>query len=193
MSTALDRPKRQIDNIKLEGARITFKNFEGREGQYNQEGDRNFALLLDDPKMVEDLEADGWNVKYLRAREEGEQPQPYIQVSVSYKNRPPRVVLVTSKGKTTLPEDLVMMVDWVDIAHVDVIINPYQWAVSGKTGVKAYLKAIYVVVMEDELEQKYSDVPEIDFNGAPLQITDGNGEDDDIVDGEVIEDDQEEL
>jgi len=174
----------RIPNVTIEGARIVFRNFAGEEGQYNRKGDRNFAVLLD-PDVAEEMAKDGWNIKTLRAREEDEEPQPYVQVSVSYKGRPPRIVMVTSKGRTTIPEDQVEVLDWVDIANVDLILNPYQWAVSGKTGVKAYLKSMFVTIEEDELERKYSDVPELDFGGRPLAIEGGH---DDVIDGELVND-----
>ena len=36
------------DTIMMEGVRIIFRNFEGKEGPYNKAGERNFAVLLDD-------------------------------------------------------------------------------------------------------------------------------------------------
>lgn len=170
--------------VTIEDARILFRNFAGREGQYNREGDRNFAVVLD-PTVAEQMLQDGWNVKYLKPREEGDEPTPYVQVSVSYKNRPPRIVMVTSRGRTTLPEELVEALDYADLAKVDLIVNPYTWAVSGKTGVKAYLKSLFVTIQEDELERKYADVPELDISGRPLAIE--SGQSDDYIEGEVIE------
>jgi hypothetical protein len=172
--------------VTIENARILFRNFAGREGQYNREGDRNFAVTLD-PAVAEQMLADGWNVKYLRPREEDEQPTPYVQVSVSYKGRPPRIVIITSKGRTTLPEDMVEIVDWVDIATVDLILTPYNWGpIKGEYGVKAYLKTMYIVIAEDDLDRKYSDVPEIEAGTKPLAIT--AGPDEDIMDVEVVDD-----
>lgn len=173
--------------VKMEGVKILFRNFAGKEGQYNREGDRNFAVLLDDhvARMMLD---DGWNVKFLKAREEGDIPQAYLSVSVSYKGRPPRVNLITSAGRTPLGEDMVEFLDWVEIADVDLIINPYEWAVNGKTGIKAYLHAIYVVVAEDELEEKYRDVPEVGYT-KPLELesNDDSARLDYDFEGEVVE------
>ncbi|QPL14713.1 hypothetical protein SEA_SCHWARTZ33_68 [Gordonia phage Schwartz33] len=177
--------------LMIENAKIIFRNFAGKEGMYNAEGDRNFCILLE-PDLAQTLEKDGWNIKTLRAREEDDEPQPYIQVSVKYRGRngnsvrPPTIVMITSKGRTSLSEEECEILDWVDIANVDLIVRPFQWAVSGKTGIKAYLKSIYITIMEDELQLKYADVPEL--NGAP-QIEAGDTppfEMGDVIDGEIV-------
>ena len=59
------------NTVLMESVRIIFRNFSGKEGQYNREGDRNFAVLLDDA-VAERMAADGWNVKWLKPREDSE-------------------------------------------------------------------------------------------------------------------------
>lgn len=151
----------QDNTVLMEGVRIIFRNFSGKEGQYNREGDRNFAVLLDE-QVATDLAADGWNVKWLKPRDdaEGEDPQAYLQVSVNFKGRPPRIVLLTSTKRRNLDESEVEDLDWVDINNVDLIIRPYEWSVNGKTGIKAYLQSIYVTIEEDALEKKYAEMEE---------------------------------
>lgn len=139
----------------VEDAQIIFRNFTGKEGQYNRQGDRNFAVILPEEIAVQMLE-DGWNVRYLEAREEGEVPTPYIQVAVNFKNRPPRVVLLTATSRTQLDEDSVEVLDWADIRTADLIARGYDWDVNGKTGTKAYLQSLFVTIEEDALEQKYA-------------------------------------
>lgn len=148
---ALDKEK----GVMMEGVRITFRNFAGKEGPYNSEGDRNFAVLLDE-KTAKAMAEDGWNVKALKAREEGDPDQPYLPVAIGFKIKPPRIVMVTSRGRTPLDEQSCEILDWAEIENVDLIVRPYEWSVNGKSGIKAYLKSIYVTVREDELEQKYA-------------------------------------
>lgn len=148
------------NTVLMEGVRIIFRNFAGKEGQYNREGERNFAVLLPED-VARQMEADGWNVKWLKPRDEDEEEteQPYVAVSVKYdKGRPPRIVLITERGRTNLGEDEVEMLDWADISNVDLIVRPYEWSVNGKTGIKAYLQSLYVTIEEDPLERKYADL-----------------------------------
>ena len=154
--------------VVMENVRIVFRNFAGKEGQYNREGDRNFAVLLDED-TAEAMNNDGWNVKWLKAREEGEPEQPYLAVSVNFRGRPPKIVMITSRGRTTLGEDEVELLDWADIQTVDLILNPYEWAVTGKSGIKAYLKSMFVTIAEDELERKYAEVEDIKPRGGRIE------------------------
>lgn len=158
-------PARKNDEVMIEGADIMFRNFSGHAGTYNAEGDRNFCLMLDkQPAALEHMQREGWNIKTLKAREEGDEPRPYVQVKVEYrKGRPPRVVLVSSRGRTDLGADEVALLDMADIANVDVIVTGYHWDVNGETGVKAYLKSIYVTINEDALALKYADKLEADM------------------------------
>jgi hypothetical protein len=150
------------NTVMMEGVRIIFRNFSGKEGQYNREGDRNFGVILP-PDVAEAMLADGWNVKYLKPREgEGDEEEaetPWLAVSVNFdKGRPPKIVVVTDKKRTTLDEKSVENLDWADITNVDLIVRPYFWEVSGRTGIKAYLQSMYVTIEEDELERKYAEM-----------------------------------
>lgn len=151
------------NTVMMEGVRIIFRNFEGKEGQYNRAGDRNFGVILPSREVAEQMAADGWNVKWLQPREEDEgeetEETPWLSVSVNFgKGKPPRVVLITSRGRTNLGESEVEMLDWADITNVDLIVRPYSWDVNGKQGIKAYLQSIYVTIEEDELEKKYAEL-----------------------------------
>ena len=141
--------------VTIEGAQIIFRNFEGKDGQYNRKGDRNFAVVLP-VDLADRMLADGWNVKFLEPRDEGDEAVPYLSVTVNYQNRPPRVVMISSSARNNLTEDTVEVLDWADIQTADMIINAYEWEVNGKTGIKAYLKSLYVTIEEDELERKYA-------------------------------------
>lgn len=155
--------KQVTANITIENATIGFRNFSGKEGKVNPAGKRNFCVFLE-RDLAEALERDGWNVKWLDPRDPADDKQPILQVAVSYSNIPPRIMMITSRGKTILDEDTVNILDWADITEVDLIIRPYNWEVNQKSGVKAYVKSMYVTIAEDGFEAKYFDTPETDLS-----------------------------
>lgn len=146
-------------NLSVENAVIKFRNFSGKEGQFNPAGRRNFCVFLDTPTANE-LHDDGWNIRWLEPRNPEDERQAYLPVAVSYSHFPPKIVLITQNGKTELNEDTINILDWAEISAVDLIVRPYNWEVSGKSGVKAYVKTMYVTIVEDEYEAKYRNVPD---------------------------------
>lgn len=163
MAARTTKPARP-SNITVENAQIRFRNFEGREEMYNSEGDRNFALFLE-PELAEQLIRDGWKVKHLKPREEDDEPQAYLPVTVRFGDYPPKVVMISSRGRTELNEQTVMMLDKVILDNVDLVINGSPWEVNGNTGIKAYLKSIYATIQEDELDRKYANIPDAHRQG----------------------------
>lgn len=153
------------NNIRIEGAKLIFKNFSGRKTDFNDEGNRVFGVLLDD-ELAENLLHDGWNVKHLKPREDDpdQYAQPWLSVKVKFGKIPPIVQLITSRGKLRLDEETVGQLDWAAIKNCDLIIRPYEYpAIKGRpAGISAYLKTIYVTIAEDEFADKYSDIPDIE-------------------------------
>ena len=149
----------RAENYEIENAEIGFRNFAGAEGPCNAAGERSFAVFLR-PEDEKVLTEKGWNVKHTKAKDDDGNAKGYLPVSVAYKNYPPKIVLITSRAKTVLDEEVVEMLDWADIRNVDLVLRPYNWTVNGNTGIKAYIKSMYVVLEEDAFEAKYADIPE---------------------------------
>ena len=141
----------------IEDAEIIFRNIAGNENMYNVKGDRNFNVVIP-PELVDVLAADGWNVRTLKKAEETDPDRFVVEVKVSFKYKPPLIMLITSKKRTPLDESSVDVLDYSDIKTVDLICNGFEWDVNGKQGTKAYLKSMYVTLEEDELARKYADV-----------------------------------
>lgn len=149
------------NSLIIYGAKLVLRNFAGRQTKYTN-GARTFGVLID-PETAGKMVEEGWNVKYFQPKNEGEDPIPWISVSVNYNNIPPNIILISSSGKTRLSEDNVDMLDWAQLSNVDVSINPRRWINdAGKTCIKAYLKSMYATVYEDELDLKYAEINGMD-------------------------------
>ncbi len=144
------------NKLVIENAHILFRNFSGAEGKFNRAGDRNFCVVIENEKQAMDLMEDGWSVKTLKPREEGDQPRYYIPVTVRYDNFPPKVFMVTRKAKVLLNESTVGNLDYAELTNVDLTVTGSHWEVNGNSGTKAYLKDMYATIEEDVLAEKYA-------------------------------------
>lgn len=145
---------REQMEIRIDNAKLAFRNFTGAEGKYNPAGNRNFSVFLPDD-IAKKMGADGWYVRWLDSRE-GEPPQAIINVKLNFGNYPPNIVLISDGNMSKLTEESVKVLDFAELAQVDLILRGYTWEVQGKRGVKAYLKTGYFVLVVDELAKKYS-------------------------------------
>lgn len=157
------------DELKFEvrDAEILWPNFTGAAKEFNDEGDRNFVVVIDE-KVAEQMHADGWNVKCTIPDEENPVQRCVIKVTVKYRNKlgdkvknPPRITMISSKGHTVLTEETVDVLDAVDIKTVDLQARAFEWGpIRGEYGITAYLKKMYVTIDEDDLDRKYAQKPE---------------------------------
>lgn len=142
--------------LQIDDAHIIYRNFEGRGDKFNREGDRNFAVIIPDEDLANELVDMGWNVKIKPPREDGEDPFMFLPVKVKFNGRGPNVYLVTGDRQNRLDEETIGCLDNVDILRVDLDVRPYDWDVNGKTGRTAYLQAIRVVQDVDRFAERFA-------------------------------------
>ena len=148
-------------DLVIEDAKILFTNFSGSPTRYNPDGGKREFSVAIPLNLVEDLERDGWNVKY-RKNQDGEfdPERPYLGVKVSYKFRVPAIWLVTGGRKQLMTEETVGTLDNITIKTADVIVHPSIYETRGRRGISAYTKELYIV-MDDEsasFAAKYADL-----------------------------------
>lgn len=162
-----------VGMVTIENTQLVLKNFAGEKGRYfNTSGNPEFAVVLP-PELAKAMEKDGWNIKQFKPKEDDvNEPDFFIKVKVGVKGRPPRLVLINSKGRVDVDVDGCVVFDYVSAKNVDVILNPYSYEFQGATGISAYVQSLYVTVEEDELERKYADVPEAGAYQLPDEESD---------------------
>jgi len=143
--------------LKIDDARIIFRNFSGKASKFNREGDRNFCVVIEDAATAQRLAEDGWNIKIRPPREEGDDPFHYLPVRVKFGDYPLNIYLVSGKNMVKLDEDSVDCLDDIYIVSVDMDIRPYDWNVNDKSGRTAYLQAIKVTQEIDRFAAKHAE------------------------------------
>lgn len=139
------------DILQIDDARIIYRNFAGRGDKYNREGDRNFAVVIPDEEMANELSNLGWNIKIKPPRDMNGNVDPdatpfmFLPVKVKFNDRGPNVYLKTGDVQNKLDEESVGLLDNIDIIGVDLDIRPFDWDVNGKQGRTAYLQSIRVI------------------------------------------------
>ncbi len=156
----------RMNKLVIDNARLIFKNFSGKGDNYNREGDRNFAVIIDDHNAAEDLADAGWNVRPLVSKDPDEEPTHYIKVKVSFKVRAPKVRLLSNHKQVFLNENTISSLDFAKIEECGVVISPYMWEVNGKRGISAYLDSMYAKIEDDPFADKYADYADAPDDGS---------------------------
>lgn len=150
--------------IQIDDARIIYRNFSGAASKFNREGDRNFAVVIDDEEIKDALINDGWNVKVKAPRDDEETPFMYLPVKVKFSDYGPKVYLNAGGPKPVmLSEDTIDCLDNIDILNVNLDLRPFDWEVNGRTGRTAYLQVIDVEQRIDRFAARYNQDDNLPF------------------------------
>ena len=156
-------PERTFKGIP--GEMITWRCMEDNagDGRFHNNGNRYFAIKLSDEE-AEELENEGWPVVWrdvnARNDDEPELMKGYLKVFIKYGTRyPVDIYLVNTSNhtKTLLDEaDLDLLhIDSKPLESIDLLIRPYYWTYNDKSGVKAQVKAMNIILAQDGLDDDY--------------------------------------
>lgn len=143
--------------LQIDDARIIYRNFAGHGSKFNREGDRNFAVIIPNQEIADELIESGWNVKIKPPRDDQDMPFMYLPVKIKFNDRGPNVYLVTGERHNKLDEEAVGCIDDIDISSVSLDIRPYDWEVNGKVGRTAYLQAMQVIQEIDRFAARFAE------------------------------------
>lgn len=148
--------------LQIDDARIIWPNFSGRPDKFNKDGERNFTLVIPDPKIAEALQNDtnelgaAWNVKVRAPREEGEAPFITMAVKVKFNGRGPVVHLISGDRRVRLTEETIGCLDNMDIRSIDMDIRPFDGEGNFGPFRAAYLHSMEVVQEIDRFSARYA-------------------------------------
>lgn len=135
-----------------------WRNF-GGEMRFNETGKRNFNVKLEEDVALQ-MQADGFNVKPLRALDDDDDNDGYrIEVKVNFNNRPPQVWMVSGNTRTLLDEGAINILDYADIEKASLMINPSEWESATGSGIAAYLHKAVIYLRQDDLDEEMADIP----------------------------------
>jgi hypothetical protein len=133
--------------VKVENARIIFRNFSGKERKNNEEGERTFCVVLDD-STAKELSKSKWDVKWFNDVKQDDVSIPYLQVTINPNAFFPSVIIVEKDCRRIFNEDTVPMLDKIKIKSANVTMNGYSWVVGNHRGVKVYLEELIATIEE---------------------------------------------
>lgn len=160
--------KERIEDVTIRGAagqQLIFRNFEGAAGKFNNAGDRNFCLIIDED-LAGELQSKGFSVKHTKARDDEYDSVPYIKIKVGFTLKdgtdnpyPPKIYKIDSTGMKALDKTTVKFLDGARISKADLIFSGYQYEdrETGETRYSAYLRNLYVEIEENALEREYNE------------------------------------
>lgn len=147
-------------SLEVLDAVLIWTNFEGRENNFGSKA--KFCNLVLNDDIFEFLKNRGWNVKTLAVDDDSEPALHFVQIKVNMDSAYPPIVSLYSeyrgkRSKTVLTNDTIQMLDHINIASADLIVNEY---VSPRFPDKAsgYLKKLNVIQEKvSEFGGKYDD------------------------------------
>lgn len=144
--------------ILMDNVKIKYPNFAGIKKQFNDEGDRNFVVIVEDPEIAEMLRERGFNISIKKPNSPDEDPVYQFKVVVSYRYSAPIAYLKTGKKLKELTEETIGILDSVEMERVDLDVRlGKEWTAGGRTGRTAYLDKIVVVQEVDRFLSRYAE------------------------------------
>jgi len=177
--------RERIDDVTVKGIKgnqIIFRNFEGQANKFNNAGDRNFCLIIDD-ELADELESKGFTIKRTKGGDDYDSV-PYIKIKVGFTLKsgednphPPRIFKIDSAGYRMLDKNTVKVLDGCRFKNVDLEFrgNSYIDRDTGEPKYSAYLSSFYATLEESDLEREYNErfagMDSQDPNGLPFDAT----------------------
>ena len=165
--------KKTFKLTNLTNADILFRNFAGVEKQYNNAGDRNFCVRLDE-QIANELASMDIPVKILEPRDEDGEPLRFIKVKIKDFSKvysanvgqhwPADMSLAERKEKQKLSEASYYSLDDANVQTAWITVSIYRWEMGAgpnkKRGTSLSLSEGFFKVEPNELEAQFFGIPD---------------------------------
>jgi hypothetical protein len=154
-------------NLTIENAEFVYNpNFEGREENYNDPGQRYFNVRIPD-NVLDAVTADNWNISWTKPSKSATPQQiaehvsiPFLKVHIGFTYRPPFISVWEDGVETVLSvdkdRDTVKLVDALQFEKKDIVVRGRPWEGPAGCGIKAWLQTFIGVVEMDDIQRKYA-------------------------------------
>ena len=136
------------------------RNFSGNEvvrngRTVNGKGRRNFLIAIT-PDQYDELREKGWDVGQFAPQEEGDDPNCFIRVNISYFKSAPEIHYISDGVDTLLREDQLDTLDHVNFEHVDIRCDEVnKQKVNGDWVKKPFVAVMWATVTPDRFRSRY--------------------------------------
>lgn len=140
--------------LEIWNAKVIFKNFKGIAKTFNDEGSRNFCVILDDTQNnIDKMINDGWNVKILQPTVKYPNGGYILEVRVKFDKYPP--VILIRKGNNPpvrFDESMVGELDGVNLSNISMKIYGREYK-PGK--LSTFLREFYADAEVNEMADAF--------------------------------------
>ena len=149
------------ERVRFDNADIIFKHFGGEKDDFHTEGQRDFAIRIDEEE-ARYLADKGLNVKPFTSKDPDEPPMFYVKVKLRYgvrddgTERGPIINTYTDKVKRELNKSNVGMLDRARILDADVVTHIYRRQNNGKPTATLTLDILHAVIKERRYDDPYA-------------------------------------
>lgn len=156
-------------NLMIEGASQqdilggSFRNFRGEKRRFNDEGKRNFNLVVPEEYLgiLSDMKC---NIKELAAKDEdGEEPLRFIKINVAFGQYPPHLYLCSKRNKKELLQDELGLLDGAIFDNVDMILRTYH---RDENSCSLYLNNGFFTIKTDPITAKYESLVDVENDSS---------------------------
>lgn len=150
------------ERVRFDNANILFKHFGGEKDDFHTEGQRDFAIRIDEEE-ARYLADKGLNVKPLTSKDPDEPPMFYVKVKLRYGVHDdgtewgPIIYTYTDKVKRELHKNNVSMLDRARILDADVVTHIYRRQNNGKPTATLTLDILHAVIKDRRYDDPYAD------------------------------------